>query len=370
MMMGGYGMLAGGGLGLVSGLLQGYQQQQAASALRKAIRFGITEGQGDTVRQVTGALSSPEYLEGASYLRRMFGLGADPRADMRRQMESLYGTRTNAGVNFGNPVTVGYNESFYNEAFGRASGVERQIGVYQALLDSASSKDPNVARSGIAGIQRALGGRAMKGWGGLEGAKGEVNRRIADLQAELDLVPKEAMPTGGGQDIPEIGGGWSPQEGNPMDPLAAEFSKSITQAQMARGLYSSHAAAAQEASGMAAFKTKLQLEALPQLMGLGTRPLELAKSVEKSNIDRTVFKATGGKAAYGQPTAAAFGGNMAAAGFSGLMQGAFGGAGLGMQAGGLYGERFNAPPMSSYNYNDIMSGYGNPSPIAGSLFGG
>lgn len=87
---------------------------------------------------------------------------------------------------------------------------------------------------------------------------------------------------------------------NAMDPLSADFVKNLRVAQAQRGLESSAAGGAAEASGLASFRAQLQMQLLPQLMSLAENPLSLRNRYEGGNLQRDVFATTRGAVAYGQ----------------------------------------------------------------------
>jgi hypothetical protein len=119
--------------------------------------------------------------------------------------------------------------------------------------------------------------------------------------------------------------------GTPLDALSANFAKGLRQAQAARGL-SGQSAVGAEASGLAAFRTKLQIGLLPQLFGLAERPSLLRGRIEDQAIRKNVFAATGGAVAFGQAQPSLADAGILGPTISGAIQG--GGAGGSLQAGG------------------------------------
>jgi len=117
-----------------------------------------------------------------------------------------------------------------------------------------------------------------------------------------------------------------------FDPLTQNFAKSLRQAQASRGLFQSQVGSAAEASGLAAFRTQLQMQMLPQLFELASAPVTYAQRFEPHNLQKGVFRSTGGAVAYGQPTPLAVGGSPWTSALGGLLSGGLQGAGLGIQA--------------------------------------
>jgi hypothetical protein len=117
----------------------------------------------------------------------------------------------------------------------------------------------------------------------------------------------------------------------PVDVLAEDFQKGLRQAQAVRGLTFSQASASAEASGLAAFRAQLQTKMLPQLFGLAEAPAALRARFEPGNLQREVFRATGGAVAFGQaqPGLGQESSTIGSA-LSGFAQGFGGGASIGL----------------------------------------
>lgn len=149
----------------------------------------------------------------------------------------------------------------------------------------------------------------------------------------------------------------------PIDVLSADFQKGLRQAQAVRGLTYSEASASAEASGLAAFRAQMQMKMLPQLFGLAEAPAALRAKYEPGQLQKEVFRATGGAVAYGQAQPGlAQESDVLGAGMSGFAQGFGGGASMGlglerlMQSQGLEPAPDYGTPIS-------------PTPTPGSFFG-
>lgn len=120
--------------------------------------------------------------------------------------------------------------------------------------------------------------------------------------------------------------------GGAPDVLSQEFARGLRQAQSSRGLFTSEVGAGAEASGLAAFRARLQTELLPQLLGLGMLPSELESRFGQANI----LTQQGALAGTGSPFLGAL---------KGFTTGFGGGAALGIEYGGL--QQNNDPYMSN-----------------------
>lgn len=118
---------------------------------------------------------------------------------------------------------------------------------------------------------------------------------------------------------------------SPIDVLSEDFTKGLRQAQALRGLTYSEASAAGEASGMAAFRSKMQMQMLPYLFQVAEAPAALRAKYEGGHLAREVFYKTGGAVAFGQPNIAlGLPPSTAGAALAGAAQGAAGGASMGL----------------------------------------
>lgn len=148
-----------------------------------------------------------------------------------------------------------------------------------------------------------------------------------------DIAFMQQRLAGAGVGVPGTGGrGFGPTPGGPIDVLSQEFSKGLQQTQAARGLFSSQAAAAAEASGLAGLRAQLQIQMLPQLFELAQAPVAYAQQYQPMNLQKEVFRSTGGAAAYGQATPLAAPVSVASYAAAGAMQGFAQGAGIGLSA--------------------------------------
>lgn len=351
-----YGAAIGGTLGAVGGVFSGMAKAEAADKLRKEVRRGVAIGEATTLRETAGILGSQAWQGAADWIRSLYGIQGDYKLDMAKQLESLYGP--DAFTGWGARATA-HNQAFLQRTLGPEARfqVERE-NIEQALesirnrpevenvIDMSTVKNAlNIGSQrgldetfmyyggqGREQVIKALEDRLKVTTGNIERLRDEDMRRTEELRARTGEADRrtaaygaQAMATGE----------------SALDPLTRQFTKSLMQAQTARGLYSSHAAASAEASGLAALRAQMQAQMLPQLLGLAQAPSTIAKNLEPANLARNVFMSTGGGAAYGVPNPAAIsasaGTEMLAGGFSGFAQGAMLGAGLGMQFQGLGG---------------------------------
>lgn len=160
------------------------------------------------------------------------------------------------------------------------------------------------------------------------------------------------------------GAGTQFTQGGTMTPLETDFLKNLRAAQAARGIEMSAAAGAGEAAGLAAFRTQIQMQMVPQLMALAEAPAAMRAKYEGSYLGRNTFYATGGAVAYGQAQPGlAHEGSWLTGAMSGAAAGAaqgasignlFGGAGGGGNAWGKMGAQ------EALDYLNTMYGPGNP----------
>lgn len=118
--------------------------------------------------------------------------------------------------------------------------------------------------------------------------------------------------------------------GGSLTPLETNFLKNLQAAQASRGIHMSAAAGAGEAAGLAAFRTQIQMQMVPQLLALAEAPAAMRAKYEGSSLARNVFQVTGGAAAYGQAQPElGFAGSALSGAFKGLASGAAMGANIG-----------------------------------------
>jgi hypothetical protein len=349
----------GAGVGAIGGLISGFAQRAAANDLRKQIRGGILGGQADTARQVAGIVGSREYLTGSNFIRGIFGIQGDARSDLARQLEGIYGPDMfGTGVKQYDQNTAAFNKAFYGESFGAQALTDRRLSDAQAALEAVQREGLNGATSNQVNSIFGIGGKELKGWG-QEGTMQALQQRIATLTQQSQQMGARADEIKRAGIGPLQGPGGA--ENAPMDVLSQEFSSRIQQAQMSRGLYSSQAGAAAEASGMAAFKANMQMQLLPQLMKLASAPQDYANSLELQNLGKRVQFASGGQAVYGQANAGAADVNPWAMAAQGAAAGFSGGAGVGLSAQ----QYMQSRPQQQPDYGTPLQ----PSPMQYSIFG-
>jgi hypothetical protein len=332
--------------GAVGGYLSGAQQERDARRLRKAIRTGVMSGQMETARQVGTTMSTPEYLAATQFARGMYGIQGDPRADLYSTLQGIFGPGPTAGVGFnwekiqnrGVLSTQDFTTNFLQGRFGLgepgaagAFGVGRPqtLGATSGLVDQRMGQLQDR-------IDRIL-------WQGKYSRQGEPTRDLekwrlsTNEQALLGNYQKEYNAGLQAQSTYDQAANlFEGRPGGPADVLSQDFAKQIQTAQAARGLYSSQAGAAAEASGLAAHRTQLQMQMLPMLLQLAENPLRMSQTYGTANLQTGVFANTGGQAVYGQVNPATFGGAGAMAGaLSGGIAGFTGGLQAGMGLGGM-----------------------------------
>lgn len=322
------GGAAGAVLGGSGGLLGGFAQKREAGKVRKEVRAGVGVGQAETARQVGTIMSSPEFLAASKMLRGLYGITSDPRSDLFNTLQGVFGPDAMYGRNergYGRNASLVqnangsiapesmsvWNESYLRERFGqRAASAEAALPGVQGRRDYLDrlAKTFGTTSARISGTPLTYI------------APGESDFAAADA----DVARQEAA-IGTYNDAADVFGG-----GAPMDTLTQDFVKGIRAAQSARGLYTSQVGAAQEASGLAAFRAQLQLNMLPQLLELAQAPVAMGQQYGEANLARNVFSRTGGRATYGQQVSGAYGGSPLGSAIMSGTSGLFSGASLGL----------------------------------------
>jgi len=162
---------------------------------------------------------------------------------------------------------------------------------------------------------------------GISPAKDQSQALLGRITEEFGEAPTESLR---GKDLSarfsQVG-----RYAAPMDVLTEDFQKGLRQAQAARGLTYSQAGASAEASGLAAFRAKLQMQMLPQLFGIAEAPAALRAKYEPGHLAREVFRTTGGAVAYGQAQPGlAQESDVLGSAMSGFAQGFGGGSSMGL----------------------------------------
>jgi hypothetical protein len=388
------GGIGGAGLGAAAGAVQGYAQMRAAKGVQKSIRSGIAAGEQDTARQVASILGSADYQTGSNWIRSFFGLSpANYAQDTWNQMQAGFGSDPLA---IGGKKTLQsiQNRRFFSEQFGQGALMTEDMQRLQDLQAAVNAGDKTAKKAALAelgitikkkssggmfggvmgSVSKMMGGMGSSGvmsgmmgsmssmmgdkatamgmggmfdqvmgkdWyssttKGLVSKSGKVNNaKLSELLGGSIQVLQNQIGQAGTNDMGAYGAAAAEtgQGGNPLDVLTGTFLKGIQSAQASRGIFSSQAAASAEASGLAAYKTNLQMNLLPTLMGLGEAPQLLKAKYEDANMQREIYSKSGGQAVYGGINPAAFGGSIAASTLQGTLGGLLGGMGAGAQVG-------------------------------------
>jgi hypothetical protein len=198
-------------------------------------------------------------------------------------------------------------------------------------MAAAESGDLVKSLEGMSGLEQNFVARFLQEREGI-GAQ-DFNQIFGQLRETAGLEPQVATDRAGAD--------FSKALDPNINPLAANFQKSIQQAQASRGLFASNAAAAAEASGLSSFIFQQQQANLGNLQNLATLDIGgFAQGLEAHNIQTQTALFTGG-GNVGGPGA---GVQALQGGLSGL----FAGASMGLNAANLFGggQQAAAPPIS------------------------
>lgn len=372
----GIGTIAGGIVGGVSGLAGSAAMNRQNARNRRSFRRAVRAGRARTEKEVWDVLNSPEYQAVRQFALGTFGIDVGQLGP-------------GGGISFGGRTYGGAPTGFALEgkAKKQAGYLGRDLGnVLQAQQQLESGLDMRgrpLSDAQKAKLERqvAQGENLYKAFqAGTEdfqqgvitrlGKKGFTEAQAAAAFGGVTQTAGGPVPTGGPVSV-ETGGmeniqtsgavapGYGGVEGFGLtSPLARDFVKGIGQAQTSRGLYSSHAAAAAEASGLAAFNFEQQKQLLPFLLGLSTFGSDYARGARQANIAEQVQLTSGGTAMYGAVNP--FGNQpVIAGGAQGALAGAGAGAAIGATiGGGGGGGGANAGYQSPYS--GAQPNYGNP----------
>jgi hypothetical protein len=345
--------LAGGAaaLGAGSGALSGVLGKSGSSRQRRRVRTGINVGQQQTGRQIGALMNSPEIQAMQDFLYGLYGI--DPNAPSGQR--GLGSAQTLQGVSVVDPDQPSQGVKFKSlgKAGARAvqstvsqiaeydrarrlqeSGVElspaEQARVDQAMA-GAESGDLVKSLEGMSGLEQNFVARFLQEREGI-GAQ-DFNQIFGQLRETAGLEPQVATDRAGAD--------FSKALDPNINPLAANFQKSIQQAQASRGLFASNAAAAAEASGLSSFIFQQQQANLGNLQNLATLDIGgFAQGLEAHNIQTQTALFTGGGSVAGP------GAGVQA--LQGGLSGLFAGASMGLNAANLFGggQQAAAPPIS------------------------
>ncbi len=329
----GIGALAQGGANLmgVGGAIAGAAgAQSAAAGARRDVRRGIQQGYAQAERQAYDVMQSPEFQATRNFLLGTFGIPGGGGVGGAGGDFTLGGQTYEAGT-----APTGFR--LMGGAKQRATRVGR--GLARAMrtgnerrLEKFAGKYENLSAAEQRYAVRALGER---GYSREELTQSLLGTSFAPVGPGSTLGGPQMAAQTAAPGTP----GYAPPAStvtsgaSPLQPLFRDFVAGLGQAQASRGLYSSHAAASAEASGLAALNTQIQMQLLPQLLGLGSYGEELLGQFGPAAAGRYVFQNTGGQVAFGQPSpAGAYTGSPLAAG---LGAGAVALSNIGQQLTGL-----------------------------------
>lgn len=391
------GGLAGGLTGTLSGAIGGAAANKQAARDRRRVRKGIREGEARTEREVYDVLNSPEYLAARQFALGTFGIDIGAQGAGGTTFggqtyttaptgEALIGPRRQAANSLARQLARAYNAQERLQAGGTLAGVPYDQ--FEAGQDSPiaggeqglqlrdqrilAGVDPLLARAGqLSPEEQRLVNKQFARRAGvtLEQGLHRLGPGATEYDLNGDAVPATGGPVsfdpGSTTNVQTAGAAAAPGvvPGFGVDsPLARDFVRGIQQAQTSRGLYSSQAGAAAEASGLAAFNFQQQKELLPFLMGLSTFGSDYARGARQSNISEAVQRVTGGVAMYG--AANPFGNQpVIAAAAAGGLAGAGGGAAVGATLGG--GQTVAPAAQAPSSVGAVQALYGPGGPFAG-----
>lgn len=184
---------------------------------------------------------------------------------------------------------------------------------------------------GLGDVSGEIGQKLLGEYGAPHMGAQSTTKKAARARAVMGADANEVLAQGLAANA---GAGTQFTQGGTLTPLETDFLKNLRAAQAARGIEMSAAAGAGEAAGLAAFRTQIQMQMVPQLMALAEAPAAMRAKYEGSYLSRNVFYNTGGAVAYGQaqPGLAHEGSVLV-----GAMKGGAAGFAQGLSIGNLFG---------------------------------
>lgn len=337
------GGIIGAVLGTVGGAIEAYQQRAEQSSLRRRFREGVRKGTAATEKEVYDVLNSPEFQTVRSFSLGTFGVANPGNA------AGAGGPTSFAGKDFlAAPTGRATSKGDRRNAIGLAKTLDEYLTAQSALssgvdrsgrplTDSARASYEQLVRSDTArNAVLAIDSLDAGGQNAFAAEFGKTGRNIKDYtQLSGALLGR---PTAAAQTL-DNGGGIV------ETPLTRAFRSQIAQTQVQRGIYDSQAAAAAEASGLAAYQYEQQQRMLPFLLQQSTFGNDIYHKYESANIGREVQKATGGVGVYGAANPFVGAPSVVGNAFNAGVSGAFSGAALGVQLQSAFGGGGGQAPV-------------------------
>lgn len=295
-----WGAGIGAVVGAVGGAIQEAQSRAEASRLRRRTRKGIEQGRAITAKETYEILNSKEYKIANQFALNTYGYEG-----------------TNNAASLGNAVSIGGQDYFAaptGTPFAAQDRTNQLAGQFAEVISARNQLQSGVGPNGnplsaqqIAALE-AKGGndridQLMSHAGSLDSNQKNAFARVLGTQGvdmgqfqELrgDYLGRNGQPQGDPLD-----GGTGADLGVIETPLTNHFRTQIGVAQNSRGIYSSQASAAAEASGLAAYQYEQQQQMLPTLERQARFGSDTYHAYEGANLTREVQNTTGGVGVYG-----------------------------------------------------------------------